>query len=62
MINPSDKPSQERRDMKAQVAILRRETGELVDHFQCSYDEAERKARNAISGKPELKYKITTML
>ena len=50
--------SEERRDIKAQVVIEKKDTGEIVDRRECYWDEAEKVARAMILGKKELKYRI----
>jgi len=50
---------EERRDTKAEVTIVRKSNGEVVDRFTCTYDAAEREAAGKIRGKEnELKYRI----
>jgi hypothetical protein len=50
--------NEERRDMKAEVVILKKDTEEIVDRWQEYWDNAERTAKRAIQGKKELKYRI----
>jgi hypothetical protein len=50
--------SEERRDIKAQIVIMKKDTEEVVERMDEYWDNAERVAKAAISGKKELKYKI----
>ena len=50
--------AEERRDTKARVTIIHKETDEVVDVKELSYDAAEDWGRSQISGRPELKYRI----
>lgn len=47
--------------VKAQVLIYDKVTKKPLDHFECAHDEAKRRARNAIAGKKNVGFKITTM-
>jgi uncharacterized membrane protein YcaP (DUF421 family) len=54
---------EERRESKAEVTIIRKDTGEIVNRSVKYYDEAERWANSQISGlEHELKYKIYKMM
>lgn len=59
---------EERKDTKAQVAILRKADPikgtpeELVDHREMTYDIAQAWAESYIQGKPDLKFKITAVI
>lgn len=50
--------AEERRDIKAEVTIVRKATGEVVERAVKYWDEAEDWARRYISTRPELKYRI----
>lgn len=50
--------SEERKDMKAQIVIINKKTGEIEDRMDEYYDNAESVAKKAIAGKKELKYRI----
>lgn len=54
--------TEERREFKAQVTIIHKLTGQVVERYEKFYDEAEDFAKGIIQGKEsELRYRIYKM-
>jgi len=52
----------ERRDIPAQIAIVDKRTGQVIDHAQATFDEARKVAEKMKNGRENIGYRITKVV